>query len=214
MLLGVNLEQPSLNRNVLTGIGIILFYLISRLALDSFWQQVSPYYAYAFEVIFVFAVGIIYKRQLRWKIQIIENLLPIMIAILGGFAIYKLAPFSGISIPFDLNATETICLLLIVAPILEEAIFRMALWEPMEKIFKKQSTTLIGSSILFSLGHFIALWTVPEQFRAFVLYQTLYVILLGLGAGWRRLVTGSVVPAILVHFGFNFGFFIASKILV
>lgn len=199
-------------KNVWFGAFVILFFLVFRLGFDSFWQQLSPYYAYVFELAFVGTVGFIYRQQIKWKVEITDNLIPVALSFAGGFAIYKLAPFSGIAIPFDLTVTETIFLLLILAPILEELIFRMALWEPMKTIFKKPSTIVIGTSILFSVGHLMSLWAVPEQFRVFVLYQTLYVILLGLGAGWRRLVTGSVTAAILVHFGFNFGFFIASKV--
>ena len=56
----------------------------------------------------------------------------------------------------------------------------------------------------------MALWTVPEQFRSFVLYQTLYVIILGLAAGWQRLRQNSILAGILLHFSFNLGFYIAS----
>jgi membrane protease YdiL (CAAX protease family) len=199
-------------KNVWVSLGIISFYLVFRLGFDSFWQQRSPYYAYAFEVVFVCVIGFLSKQQVKWQVVITDNLIPVAMSFAGGFAIYKLAPFSGIVIPFDLTVAETIFLLLILAPILEELIFRMALWEPMTAIFRKSSTIVIGTSILFSVGHLISLWAVPEQFRVFVLYQTLYVILLGLGAGWRRLATGSPTASILVHFGFNFGFFIASRV--
>src|SRR5262245_14135195 len=117
--------------------GILLFYIIFRIGCDSFWQQFSVYYSYAFEAAFVAAVGFYYRNELKWKIDIKPNLMPFVWSLAGGFSVFKIAGLSGITIPFDLSSSETIFLLLILAPILEELIFRMALWQPLEHVLKK-----------------------------------------------------------------------------
>lgn len=186
-------------------------YIIVRLLGDSYWRLVSPYFAYGFEVVFVGACYLFYRSQIQiGKIQNIHPVVDIFIPLGGGYLVYKLAGFAGIGIPFDLSGGETIFLLLILAPFLEEAIFRMALWEPLKALVKSPAVLLCSSALLFSAGHFVALWSVPEPYRVFVLYQSLYVILLGLGCGWRRYKTNSVLNAIGVHISFNLGFFLAS----
>jgi membrane protease YdiL (CAAX protease family) len=55
----------------------------------------------------------------------------------------------------------------------------------------------------------MAFWFVPAEWRVFIALQTLYTVLLGLGAGWRRMVVGSIAIAVLIHWGFNFGFLMA-----
>ena len=85
----------------------------------------------------------------------------------------------------------------------------MALWESLGELLKKSSLVIIGTTLLFSLGHLMSFYAVPLGYKPFILIQTLYVILLGLGAGYARLITGSVTAAMVVHFCFNFGFFLA-----
>jgi len=188
-------------------------YILVRFVFDAYWRTITPYAAYGFEAGFVLAVGIYFGSRIQYfKFQKDQLLYDFLFPLLGGLAIYKLGTYSGISIPFDLSSYETLFILLLLAPVLEELIFRMALWEPLKELCKSPSQLLISTSLLFSIGHFMALWNVPEQYRIFVLYQTLYVILLGLGAGWRRMQTNSVSAAIYVHFSFNLGFFLASRI--
>lgn len=188
-------------------------YLAVRLGLDSvLWRNITPYAAYAFELVFVIIVGWFYRQRLKCfgfrPTQVLtDGLLPLG----AGFATYKLALFSLLPIPFDLQSTELIFLLLIVAPVLEELIFRMALWEPIKDLTASPAVLLVSTTLLFSFGHLQALWSVPQELRAFVLYQSLYVIILGLGAGWRRLQSQTLLAPILVHFSFNLGFFLASR---
>lgn len=128
----------------------------------------------------------------------------------SGFLVYRLAKPVGIPIPFDLRDGHTLLLLLGVAPVLEELIFRMALWESFSAFSRKVRFALIGTTLLFAGGHFAAYPFVPEAYRGFVIYQTLYVLVLGAVAGLRRSKTGAVAPAIGVHFAFNFGFFLGG----
>lgn len=191
--------------------GILIAYAVIRFGFDHAWREVSPYFSYAFEFGFALAVGYAYRRDLRFTLKLGQELrLGFLPAFFAGFAIYKLVGLSTLTVPFDFHSAETLVLLLVLAPTLEELLFRMALWEPAEKLLKNPATTLFITTSLFSMGHLMALFTVPGQFKPFVLIQSLYVMLLGLGAGYRRIRSGTFLAGTIVHFGFNLGFVVAA----
>lgn len=193
-------------------LSLILAFLTLRMGLDAIlWSHLSPYASYAFEFSFVALTGWYYRKRIHffnfhWTHLFSDFILPLG----AGFGIYKLAVFSLLPIPFDLKSSELIFLLLFVGPLLEELIFRMALWEIIQDLIPKKAFVLILTTLLFSFGHLQSLWAVPAELRAFVLYQSLYVILLGLGAGWRRLESKSLLAPMLIHCTFNLGFFLGS----
>ena len=193
---------------------LVSIYLFGRLALDFiFWRTITPYAAYAFEVAFVIWAWWVFKKRISFSpVSGTFTFLDLLLPLLTGFAAYRLGAFAQIPIPFDLTSWETRLLLLVIAPVLEELIFRGALWEALRTLVKTNSHVLTLTSVLFAVGHFLALWSVPMPLRSFVLYQTLYVLVLGLAAGWRRIVTDSVISPILIHFCFNLGFFLAATV--
>lgn len=197
-----------------TAIGALIFfgYLLVRLGFDSFWTEfLGGYGSYVFEITLVGAMAFARPTGFGFALPT-WNTLPYLLfpAFLSGFGIFQLGQSSGILFPFDLSSTETLVFLLLVAPVLEELLFRGALWEAVSRFCRKQTSVLLWTSLAFGVGHLIALYRVPQEFRPFVLIQFLYVILLGLGAGWARIASGSLVAPILVHFSFNLGFFAAS----
>jgi membrane protease YdiL (CAAX protease family) len=129
---------------------------------------------------------------------------------LMGFGVYRLANFSGISIPFDFKSLELVFMLLLIAPILEELIFRFALWELVDDLIQNKEIQIWISAILFSVGHLITIFMISPDFRPFVLYQAMYVIILSIGAAKMRQESKGIIGSILVHFFFNFGFYLAS----
>lgn len=196
---------------VLSPLALIASYLAIRWGLDPYWREISQYYSYAYELIFSLVVGWCYRHELKFKIKWSQEFrVGFLPALLGGALIYKLITFSGITVPFDFQSFELIFLLLILAPVLEELLFRMALWETSQKVFKSAPVTLVMTTLFFSVGHLMALWHIPAPYKPFVLIQTLYVIFLGLGAGYRRIQSGTFLAGILVHFAFNLGFFLAA----
>lgn len=201
----------SANSKKRLSLGILIAYALIRFGLDHAWRQVSPYYSYGFEFLFAWAVGYTFRRDLKLKLRFGRELrLGFLPALLGGFAIFKLIELSTLSVPFDFHSVETLALLLALAPTLEELLFRMALWEPAEKLLGSPAATLVVTTVLFSMGHLMALFTVPGQFKPFVLIQSLYVMMLGLGAGYRRIRSGTFLAGTIVHFGFNLGFVLAA----
>lgn len=188
---------------------LILAYVTVRYLFDPFWRAVSPWSSYAFEALFVAGAYALFRGRVRWRVTPGESVAGFLPALVSGFCVYWLAVFSGVAVPFDLRDGETLLLLLFLAPVLEELVFRMALWESIRELWPNPAAVLILTTALFSLGHLMALWSVPFDYRSFVLYQSLYVILLGLWMGWRRQVTGALGAPLAIHFGFNLGFYLA-----
>lgn len=195
----------------MTAISLIAIYLILRMGLETFWRSASEYYSYFFEVIFVLVTYLIWRKNIRiWKKIDLSDFIFSCIALASGFLIYKMASPIGLIVPFDFQSKLTLFFLLIVAPLLEEFLFRMALWESLKIIYNKKWFLIGTTTILFSIGHLLSYWFVPSEFKTFVVYQSIYVIFLAIALGWQRSKTNSLSVPILIHFMFNLGFALAS----
>lgn len=184
-------------------------FLLIRFGGDGFWRTLPYEMSYLFELGFVVLVVGVYRKQVSWKWVQKETMKNSIFSFGFGFLVaYSVEPL-GLPMPFDFSSKETIFLLLIVAPVLEELVFRMALWELIAKIFTSIKLQICLSGVLFALGHFLAFFHVPEAYQSFVLYQTGYTLLLGFYLAWNRYRAGTVFNPILFHFCFNFGFYFA-----
>ncbi len=192
-------------------IAILLAYLVIRFVFTQFLDSFGPYASYILETILVLVAISLSGRLFisRMRLNNKSALLALLFLPLG-FLIFKTAAVLQIPIPFDLKGAETLVFLLVVAPILEEAIFRFFIWKPIEQINPKLA--LVCTSLLFSYSHFHAFWFVPAQIHNFIYYQTIYTFLLALACGFSVLKYNSLVGAMLIHFMFNFGFYLASII--
>lgn len=200
----------------MTAFFILAFYLTTRIGLNSVWDQLNPIYSYLFELAFVSTTIFLYKTErktelLNFKISP-TNYLRLLPWPFLGLIFYRLAVKANILIPFDFNNGASLVLLLIVAPILEELIFRFSLWVSFDRLCKNKEIQHWASAIFFSIGHLIAIFTLPPDFRPFVLYQGMYVIILSLGASKMREATNGVAGPILLHALFNLGFYLGSLV--
>lgn len=191
---------------------VFVFFITSRILLNSLWEQFSVYYSYAFELLFVLAsFWFLRKKEINFKFKATKSLIiKSVLMFLLGAATIKLAKHSGFTIPFTLDNAEVIFLLLIIGPVLEELIFRFALWEWFDNIVKNKEIQLWTSTFLFSLSHFMAIFLISPDLRPFVLLQSFYVLILGAVVSKVRQESNSFLPSILVHFAFNLGFFIGN----
>jgi membrane protease YdiL (CAAX protease family) len=200
----------------MTALFILVFYLTTRIGLNSLWDQLNPVYSYLFEVAFVSATIFLYTTErkeelLNFKITK-TNFLRLLPWPFLGFAFYRLAVKANILIPFDFKNGIGLILLLVVAPILEELIFRFSLWVSFNRLCKNKEAEHWASAIFFSIGHLIAIFTLPPDFRPFVLYQGMYVIILSLGASTMRVATRGVLGPVILHAIFNLGFYLGSLV--
>ncbi len=193
---------------------VLLFtYLIVRFLLIGKLDALLPYGSYLFELFFVAVTIRLYWQDFRIKFKPNKTfLIELLLALIAGFIVYKMAGWAKIAIPFNLSDHTTIILLLFVGPILEELLFREALWNLLEKVFCCSVTTLILSSLLFSFGHFFAYFSTPEYVHNFIYYQSLYTLLIALWWGYRKMRTKEITTPIIMHAVFNFGFYLAFLI--
>lgn len=197
------------------GAAFVGIYFVVRMLADSlFWRQISEYYSYAFELAFVALVAWYYRsRRSIIKLPTTRDAMAAVLAFVAGFFAYRGAGWMRLPIPFDLSTAETLTLLLVVAPVLEEAIFRMALWEALKSWTPKGGWLIAWTTVLFASAHLSAFPFVPPMYKGFVLYQTAYVTLLGLAAAYTRMRSGALVPAIAVHAAFNLGFLMGTLVI-
>ncbi|MGZ3768810.1 MAG: CPBP family intramembrane glutamic endopeptidase [Bdellovibrio sp.] len=184
-------------------------YLIIRFAFTQQLDSLSPYTFYGIEVavvsLVIFLEGHLFLNYFRLTRQVLYGTIS---SLLAGFAIFRLAGYTNIQVPFDLRGTETLLFLLLIAPIVEELIFRFFLWQPIEKLTKKPLIAWIITSIIFSYSHLHAIWFVPKEIHSFIIYQMAYTLFLGFACGFFVLKNKSIVGAIAIHFGFNLGFYL------
>ena len=194
--------------------GLMAIFLLTHYGFDNLlWKNISVYYLYAFEFFFIFLTTLFLKSKIKWigKLDLYEfKAMPL--AALFGLLVFKTATSLGLPIPFDFSSVEIVFQLLIIAPILEELLYRLALWNCIEAFSSKPKVLIGFSTLLFSLGHFAAYFYVPADFKIFVIYQSVYVIFLSIWVSIGKLKTNRIQTPVLIHFMFNLGFYIATKL--
>ncbi len=191
---------------------LALIYLVLRFGFTRQLDALGPYAAYLMEVGFVIiALGIVGRPSLRAFKLPRAAFYYFPLALAAGYGIFIAAGYSGVPIPFDLVGTETVLFLLLVAPILEELIFRFLLWQPVQALTGRAWLALIFTAFLFSYSHLHAIWFVPPVIHSFIIYQTAYTLALGVACGYFVYRYNSVTGAMMIHFAFNLGFYLASR---
>jgi membrane protease YdiL (CAAX protease family) len=192
-------------------IGLILLYLIPSFSFDflfDFWQVgLTPY---LFELFFILIAISIFKN--KFKITSANGKTKHYLRYLaGGFITIIFCKLFGTKIPFDLNSGGIIVLLILIAPLLEELIFRFSLWQCFESLDKTKKYALILTSSLFSLAHFKSVLLIAPGFLTFVTFQSVYTLILGHRLGLRYQKNRNVLEVIILHMLFNLGFLIGFK---
>lgn len=186
-------------------------YLVVRFSFTRQLDALGNYGSYIFEVACVSIAFALFGKKNFFSLKDIKLARSGALISLGaGFGVFKAASILNLSLPFDFKGPETLLFLLVVAPILEEAIFRFLVWHPLQYISQRPLVTLIITSLIFSYSHLHAIWFVPPEIHKFILYQTLYTFLLGLACGYYIYRYSALGSAVLIHFAFNLGFYLAS----
>jgi membrane protease YdiL (CAAX protease family) len=185
---------------------LALAYFLLRFFFYAWLDNFGVYASYAFEIVLVIIAGVLYGREFFSLLRPNRSHFFALVFLPLGFLVYKAASPLKIFIPFDFGSHETLLFLLLVAPILEELLFRFFLWVPLAKIHEK--VAFFGTSLLFSYSHFQAYWFMPAEFRPFIYFQTIYTLVLGLACAHVLYRHRSLLGAILVHLCFNLGFYL------
>lgn len=186
----------------------VLIYLVLRFCFNTQLDALGPWTLYAVEAIFALGALAYYRKSWREWVATTRELfwLPIVALIAGLFSAYG-AVTIGLPVPFDLTSTSGVLMLLVGAPLLEEVLFRLFLWEPIARR-GKLSWAWSFTTILFAYSHWHPVWNVPAEWHGFLAYQTLYTLLLGLACGSMIFLYNSLLAAVVVHFAFNLGFWL------
>lgn len=116
-------------------------------------------------------------------------------AIVFGITIDSFIATKFISLYVELSLIN-ILLSVIIGPFLEEMLYREVIYEKLNKVFNTTLTILI-SAILFYLSHLIFgdLLLIP--------YSYIWLILLGLIAGYIRSISNTIIPCLFFHSFYN-----------
>jgi membrane protease YdiL (CAAX protease family) len=188
----------------------LCLFLGLRIALDPIiWAKLHPYLAYGFEA-FLIAAALWAFRSLRpWRGGLHKQDAGLgLILLIGGAIIHAGAVGLEIGVPYDLTDPQTLVFLLLLAPLIEEFLFRFVLWESLTLVKCSKLLQLQLTALAFSLSHFMAVFSLPEAIAPFVYYQSIYVVALALLIGLRRQQGGSIWSAVFLHFCFNLGFYL------
>lgn len=182
--------------------GVAWFFPWERFQVDS---TISV--SYVWDALFALVIGLLYKLPL--SSGTFSGVFPRIVAIiaLAGASLFFLqlaaypAPFRYLERP--------ILQLLVLAPLLEEFVFRYAfLGASLNSLGSKNKALLLGA-VLFSLSHVPAIWHLPNEFRPFVAVQLIYTFAMGWVIGKSRVRTGGVLEPVLLHLVFNLCFYLA-----
>ena len=206
-------------------------YFVLAVLLPSWIDQLGSYAMYIAEALFVVWVLYVFRenysgRYRMWTAPDRFVWLGLCLGFGSGFGIHFLAQKLDLGVPFDFSCHETWVLLLLVGPLLEEALFRQALWFLLEVFVKKKTPStqvevtqsnlnwplIFISAALFSGAHFYSFFFVPAGFSTFVLFQTAYTFLLGVGLSVAFSRTRAFWVPWALHTTFNLGFALAILI--
>jgi membrane protease YdiL (CAAX protease family) len=192
----------------------LLGYFVPRYSLGSWLDSLHPYAVYTFEVFYVTAFFYAHRHALRFRFKPRALLgAEALLALIFGGACRVGCNLLHIPFPLDLSAPEIMVLLLIVAPLLEEALYRQALLLPLDRLLAGNRLVVVKiSALLFSASHFEALWTLRPELHGFVWYQGAYTLGLGLWLASAYYRHGGWGATLVLHFAFNLGFFVADRL--
>ncbi|MBW3660211.1 MAG: CPBP family intramembrane metalloprotease [Gemmatimonadetes bacterium] len=151
--------------------------------------------------------GLGWRRALAWRRIEGRHLLPLGLVVVGSMTVFselyvviqKLAPVPEafeaalrelLEISGPLDAIATLAIAVVVAPALEEALFRGAILQGLARRYGPRSAT-VWTAVFFALFHLYNPWQVVPTF------------FLGIVLAWLVLTTRSLFSAVLVHSTFN-----------
>lgn len=159
---------------------------------------------YLFEIIYVVVISILFKvnLNLRWQgkthVFFKQLFITALLAFLSIFLIHKME----LETPFK-YLDNYIVQLILLAPIIEELIYRHLLFGLMEKKKVSRQNIIFFNALLFSFSHVTAFFSLPKLFYPFIFVQVFYTFILGCILTMSRLKQKTIVVPIVLHFVFN-----------
>jgi membrane protease YdiL (CAAX protease family) len=162
---------------------------------------------YLYDIFFVAISALILKPKFGLRVKVTFFIRLLFVSALALVCIMMTAQFN-ISAPFK-YVDNLFIQILILAPIIEEFIFRFTFFEIFKKKISNKKAFYFLNAFLLSLSHAGALSVLPEEFFPYVFFQILYTFFLGWVCARAKDESDSIVEPILLHFVFNLFFYFA-----
>jgi len=178
------------------------------------WHMIPSEISFSYLFDLFFALGVCFIFRLPWKYKVRFNrhiLICLAELICLGVAVIGAIWFFDIETPFRL-VQDLEWHLVILAPILEELVFRQTFQRLLvHSVGGKRVTSMLVAAI-FAFSHLIALKVLPAEYIPFIGFQVFYTFILGLLCGQALLRFGSILVPIAMHFVFNLMFYLALSL--
>lgn len=177
------------------------------------WNKLEfhPHFSviYCFDLSFVLVISIVLKKIPEWRVKNFRSLVMYCLVIIPVSAIIIWINNSlNLHSPFK-YVTDVGVQLLILAPIIEELVFRHGFYSLGKHFHLSEKMQVHYNSILFSVSHLASIWVLPPKFFPFIAYQVAYTFLLGRICTKSLIAQKSIFAPILLHFFFNLVFYYA-----
>ena len=200
------MEQSGNDR--LYAILFLLAYLLVEYGFFGRLQGLFGYSPYLFNVFWVSLVLMTFNNFFLFKKEKLFLSTVLILASGGlGILVQLVATSKGIVIPYVLNNLGSMTFLFLIGPILEECVFRLALWKIIEVFTKNKWILIFITAAFYAYSNFRLFHYFPSNLRDFFYFQYKYMLLSGILFGCVRAFNG-FVPAVFAHFMFNLGFWL------
>jgi len=170
--------------------------------------------SYLFDLVYAFLILVYFKKL---KIELSFNKTSFVVRcsfmVIAALISILLLNTNEIKTPFK-YLDHLLIQLIIFAPIMEEIVFRGAFVELIGRLGLKPPISIGLNAAIFSFSHMAGLFVLPEEFHSFIYIQMIYTFFMGWVLTKSRLETKNYLEPIILHFLFNFIFYLAVRFSV
>jgi membrane protease YdiL (CAAX protease family) len=178
------------------------------------WQKIPSTISFSYVFDLLFALGVSFFFRLPWKFKWNLNLQTLKaIGEVLALAVCSIAAIFLMEIDNPLRGVEYLeWHLLLLAPILEELVFRQTFQRILISNMGGKRVTSMLVAAIFAFSHLVGLTVLPVNYVPFIGFQVFYTFVLGVICGQALLRFHSVFAPIFMHFIFNLAFYIAMQL--
>jgi membrane protease YdiL (CAAX protease family) len=187
---------------------IILYFAISWFYP---WDSIEAYpalsKAYIFDLVFVVITTFFFRN---WPKILFAKMTSFLIKLGATLALAtsSILIIKAMSWQTPFEYMDSVFLqLVILAPLLEELVFRNIFYQLSARYFKQRRWLIYFNAAIFSLSHFPAFWYLPVEFHPFIFFQLFYTFLLGIICARSMQDNSSILGPIGLHLVFNLMFY-------
>ncbi|MCT4641745.1 MAG: CPBP family intramembrane metalloprotease [Bacteriovoracaceae bacterium] len=171
----------------------------------SFLPSISS--VYFFDIVFILGLTFLFKLKLKkGKVEKTVLIKYSILTLIFAFVSILIAKVFNFNNPF-IYLENPVLQLIILAPILEELVYRFVLINSLEGD-SLDGRVILLSALIFSLSHVSGLIHLPKVFSSFIILQIVYTFFLGFVCAHARMKSKGVILPIWLHFLFNLVFLI------